>query len=109
MKTPILSAALLLTAAPAVAQVRPLIVPHPSSTLWNSSQAPWTPDTIPKTDSSHAGAYLGAAIGAGAFLFLLKAGCGISEDSGCASGRSTLIAAFSGGILGLLIGGAFEE
>ena len=99
-------------ASPALAQQAPLrLAPRPSAHLWT----PPAPLLLPQdtTSTPHTGfstrAVVGAAIGAGAFLFLLNVGCGIGEDPGCLSGRSTMIAAVSGGVFGLMIGAAFDD
>lgn len=103
---------LLAFSTPALAQQAPLrIAPRPSEQLWTIAATPLpTQDTTSTPHSGFGtGAVVGAAIGAGSFLFLLNAGCGIGEDPGCVSGRSTLIAALSGGVFGLMIGAAFDD
>lgn len=104
---------LLALASPAAAQGAPLqIAPRPSDRLWAPAPAlllHYQDTTSTPHTGFSTGAVVGAAIGAGAFLFLLRAGCGIGEDPNCVSGRSTLIAAASGGILGLMIGAAFDD
>jgi hypothetical protein len=102
--------ALGLVAAPAGAQSRPYApIPRPARLLWEQAPVePFIQDTLPRaTTGAGTATYVGAAIGAGLGFYMVRFGCGMQEGSSC-SGLPYLAGLVAGGVLGAMVGSAFE-